>query len=103
MNIANKLTLFRIILIPIIVLVELFPYSQFNISMNYVAIDTVMLSYKDIAVLVLFTVASITDLLMAILQEVETWSPSLKVFGSDCDKLLVNTLFILLHIVLGFQ
>lgn len=96
MNIANKLTLFRIILIPIIVLVELFPYSQFNISMNYVAIDTVMLSYKDIAVLVLFTVASITDFIDGYLARSRDM---VTVFGKFldpiADKLLVNTLFIL--------
>lgn len=96
MNIANKLTLFRIILIPIIVLVELFPYSQFNISMNYVAIDTVMLSYKDIAVLVLFTVASITDFVDGYLARSRDM---VTVFGKFldpiADKLLVNTLFIL--------
>jgi len=96
MNIANKLTLFRIILIPIIVLVELFPYSQFNISMNYVAIDTVMLSYKDIAVLVLFAVASITDFVDGYLARSRDM---VTVFGKFldpiADKLLVNTLFIL--------
>ncbi len=96
MNIANKLTLFRIILIPVIVLVELFPYSQFNINMNYVAIDTVILSYKDIAVLVLFAIASFTDFLDGYLARSRDM---ITVFGKFldpiADKLLVNTLFIL--------
>lgn len=96
MNIANKLTLFRIILIPVIVLVELFPYSQFNINMNYVAIDTVILSYKDIAVLILFAIASFTDFLDGYLARSRDM---ITVFGKFldpiADKLLVNTLFIL--------
>lgn len=96
MNIANKLTVFRIILIPIIVLVELFPYSHFGITVPYINIETVMLSYKNIAVLVLFAVAYFTDFLDGYLARSRNM---ITVFGKFldpiADKLLVNTLFII--------
>ncbi|CAM4313123.1 CDP-diacylglycerol--glycerol-3-phosphate 3-phosphatidyltransferase [Erysipelothrix inopinata] len=96
MNLSNKLTVFRIILIPIIVLVELFPYAYFNISIPYISIDFVTLSYKNIAVLVLFTVASFTDFLDGYIARSRN---QITVFGKFldpiADKLLVNTLFII--------
>lgn len=96
MNIANRLTVFRIILIPIIVLVELFPYSHFGIKIPYIMIESVILSYKNIAVLSLFAIASFTDFLDGYLARSRDM---ISVFGKFldpiADKLLVNTLFII--------
>ncbi|QIK69992.1 CDP-diacylglycerol--glycerol-3-phosphate 3-phosphatidyltransferase [Erysipelothrix sp. HDW6C] len=96
MNIANKLTVFRIILIPVIVLVEFFPYSQLGISMPYLTVEHVTLSVKNIVVLVLFIVASFTDFLDGYLARSKNM---ITVFGKFldpiADKLLVNTLFII--------
>ncbi|CAM3583450.1 CDP-diacylglycerol--glycerol-3-phosphate 3-phosphatidyltransferase [Erysipelothrix urinaevulpis] len=96
MNLANKLTVFRIILIPIIVLVELFPYSHFGIEIPYVVIDSVILTWKNIALLSLFAVASFTDFLDGYLARSRDM---ITVFGKFldpiADKLLVNTLFII--------
>ncbi len=96
MNLANRLTVFRMILIPIIVLVELFPYSHFGIKIPYVVVDSVLLSWKNIAVLILFATASITDFLDGYLARSKDM---ITVFGKFldpiADKLLVNTLFII--------
>jgi len=84
------------ILIPIIVLVELFPYSHFGIKIPYVVVDSVLLSWKNIAVLILFATASITDFLDGYLARSKDM---ITVFGKFldpiADKLLVNTLFII--------
>ena len=96
MNIANRLTVFRIILIPIIVLVELFPYNHFGIKIPYIMVESVILSYKSIAVLILFAIASFTDFLDGYLARsrdmVSTFG---KFLDPIADKLLVNTLFII--------
>ena len=96
MNIANKLTVFRITLIPIIVLIYLFPYAQFNITVGRIFIENVSISYVDIAALVLFSIASFTDFLDGYLARSKGM---ITVFGKFldpiADKLLVNTMFIL--------
>ncbi len=96
MNLANKLTVFRITLIPIIVLIYLFPYAQFNITVLRYTIENVSISYVDIAALVLFSIASFTDFLDGYLARSRGM---ITVFGKFldpiADKLLVNTMFIL--------
>lgn len=96
MNIANRLTIFRIILIPIIVLIHVFPYSNFGIQIDYVVIDSVSLSYKNIAILILFTIASITDFVDGYLARSRNMITTFgKFLDPIADKMLVNTLFIM--------
>lgn len=96
MNIANKLTIFRIILIPIIVLIEVFPFSSFGITLDYMVIGHVTLTYKNIAVLVLFTIASITDFVDGYLARKHNMVTTFgKFLDPIADKLLVNTLLII--------
>lgn len=96
MNIANRLTIFRIILIPVIVLIALFPVGQFNIPMQYLTIDTISISYRNIIVLVLFAVASITDFLDGYLARSRNMITTFgKFLDPIADKLLVNTMFII--------
>lgn len=96
MNLANKLSVFRIILIPFIVLIELFPYSQFGISIPYISVGFVTLSWINIIILFIFVIASITDFLDGYLARSRNM---ITVFGKFldpiADKLLVNTLFII--------
>ncbi|CAM3574894.1 CDP-diacylglycerol--glycerol-3-phosphate 3-phosphatidyltransferase [Erysipelothrix anatis] len=96
MNLANKLTVFRIILIPIILLIELFPYSQFGISIPYYTIDHVSISLKSIIVLIVFIVASLTDFVDGYLARSRNMVTTFgKFLDPIADKLLVNTLFVL--------
>lgn len=96
MNTANKLTIFRVVLIPLIVLVYIFPYNQFGITIGYFTIDSVILSYKNVAILVLFLIASFTDFLDGYLARSRDMITTFgKFLDPIADKLLVNTLFIL--------
>lgn len=97
MNTPNKLTVFRILLVPIIVLVIVFPYAQFQIVMPQYLINGVSISLKNFIVLALFALASITDFFDGYLarknNEITTFG---KFLDPIADKLLVNTLFIIL-------
>lgn len=97
MNTPNKLTVFRILLVPIIVLVIVFPYAQFQIAMPQYLINGVSISLKNFIVLALFALASITDFFDGYLarknNEITTFG---KFLDPIADKLLVNTLFIIL-------
>lgn len=96
MNIANKLTLFRIALIPVIILVYIFPYNQFGISIGYIPVGSVILTYKKIAILILFAIASFTDFLDGYLARSRNMITTFgKFLDPIADKMLVNTLFIL--------
>lgn len=99
MNTPNKLTLFRIALVPVIVLVMLFPYAQFGIVLPTYTLNGVVLPLKNIMVLVLFAIASFTDFLDGYLarknQQITTFG---KFLDPIADKVLVNTLFIVLAV-----
>lgn len=96
MNIANKLTIFRIALIPVIVLVYIFPYNQFGIDVGYLSVGPVILTYKKIAILVLFSIASFTDFLDGYIARSRNMITTFgKFLDPIADKMLVNTLFIL--------
>lgn len=96
MNIANRLTIFRIILIPVIVLVALFPASQFNIPIGHISIESISISYRNIIVLVLFSIASFTDFLDGYLARSRNMITTFgKFLDPIADKLLVNTMFII--------
>lgn len=96
MNTANRLTIFRICLIPLIVLIHIFPYSQFGISVGYIPVGPVVLKHTNIVVLVLFVVASFTDFLDGYLARSRNMVTTFgKFLDPIADKLLVNTLFII--------
>lgn len=96
MNIANRLTIFRIILIPVIVLVALFPTSQFGITVGHIKVDTISISYRNIVVLVLFATAAFTDFLDGYLARSHNMITTFgKFLDPIADKLLVNTMFII--------
>ncbi len=96
MNTPNKLTIFRIALVPMIVLVIIFPYAHFNIIMPTFTINNVFITLKNILALFLFAVASFTDFLDGYLarknNQITTFG---KFIDPIADKILVNTIFIL--------
>lgn len=97
MNLPNKLTLMRIVLVPILVLLWLFPYSQFGIVLPYITVKTVTLPLKNLIVLVIFIIASITDYLDGQIARKKNLITTFGKFADPiADKLLVNTIFILL-------
>lgn len=97
MNTPNKLTIFRISLVPLIVLIMIFPYAQFNIIMPNLIYRDVFIPLKNLIVLFLFILASLTDFFDGYLarknNQITTFG---KFLDPIADKILVNTLFILL-------
>ncbi len=97
MNTPNKLSIFRIALVPLIVLVVIFPYAHFGILMPTYPIRNVFLPLKNLIALFLFALASFTDFLDGYLarknNQITTFG---KFLDPIADKILVNTMFILL-------
>lgn len=97
MNLPNKLTLFRIVLVPVILLVWLFPYGTFGINIPSIPVGPVSLSILNIVVLVLFLIASFTDMLDGKIARKRNLITTFGKFADPiADKLLVNSIFIVL-------
>ena len=96
MNLPNKLSCFRMILVPVLVLVWVFPYAQFGIQMPEFTFGMVSLSLKNILALIIFAVASFTDFLDGYIARKNNLITSFgKFIDPIADKLLVNTVMIL--------
>ena len=97
MNLPNKLTLFRIALIPILLLVWLFPYGHFNIEIGYLEFKHVLVSYKNVVALLIFIIASVTDFFDGYIARKHNLMTTFGKFADPiADKLLVNSMFLLL-------
>lgn len=96
MNLPNKLSIFRIALVPIILLIYIFPYAQCGIAMPEFTFGFVTLRLTNIIVLILFAIASFTDFLDGYIARKNNLVTSFgKFIDPIADKLLVNTMFIL--------
>lgn len=96
MNLPNRLTVIRIVMIPVIVAIYLFPYAQFNIEIPQYDVGFVSLSLINIVVLVLFLLTSFTDFLDGYLARKNNLITTFGKFADPiADKLLVNSMFIL--------
>ena len=94
MNLPNRLTVMRIIMIPVIILIAIFPYSQFGIPL--LQFGFVTLSAVNIVMLVLFCIASFTDFLDGYLARKNNLVTTFGKFADPiADKLLVTTMYIL--------
>lgn len=97
MNLPNKLSLFRIVLVPVLVLVYIFPYAQLQMDIPVFHIGNENLSLVNIICLFIFAIASITDFLDGhIARKYNLITSFGKFIDPIADKLLVNTSFILL-------
>ncbi len=96
MNLPNKLTMLRIVMIPLIILVYLFPYSTFGIIVPEFHVGTVDISLINIIVLVLYVAAAVTD---AIDGHIARSRHMITTFGKFADpiadKLLTTSMFLL--------
>ena len=96
MNLPNKLTLFRIILVPLLLIVWLFPYQLFGIQFISFDIGPVSLSVLNIIVLGIFCLASITDFLDGYIARKNNLVTAFGKFADPiADKLLVNCCLII--------
>ena len=86
----------RIIMIPVIILIAIFPYSQFGIEIPVLQFGFVTLSAVNIVMLVLFCVASFTDFLDGYLARKNNLVTTFGKFADPiADKLLVTTMYLL--------
>lgn len=92
MNLPNKLTVMRIILVPVVVIL------YFAIDPLIMVFDSVSgLCLRDIVTFIIFAVASITDMLDGQIARKNNLITSFGKFADPiADKLLVNTLLILM-------
>ena len=97
MNLPNRITMFRITLIPLLILIWLFPYEHFGISVGHIQVENVFVSYVNVCVAVIFLIASISDFIDGYIARNENMVTTLGKFADPiADKLLVNTLLLLL-------
>ena len=97
MNLPNKLTLFRIVLVPILALVWLFPYAEFDIYFLNLEVGNTSLSLLNIIVLVIFALASFTDFLDGHIARTHNLITTFGKFADPiADKLLVNVVLIIM-------
>ena len=96
MNLPNKLTLFRIILVPIVALVWLFPYSEVGINIGSFTVGNVSIPYLNVIVMALFALASFTDYLDGNIARKRNLVTTFGKFADPiADKLLTTTMFLL--------
>ena len=97
MNLPNKLTLFRILLVPVLCLVWLFPYESLGINLGYINVGNVTLPILNLIVLAIFCVASFTDYLDGQIARKKNLVTTFGKFADPiADKLLVNMMLLIL-------
>ncbi|ASP27926.1 CDP-diacylglycerol-glycerol-3-phosphate 3-phosphatidyltransferase [Spiroplasma corruscae] len=96
MNIANKITISRLFLIPIIIVLFLLSPKFYNVLDQSININDFHLPITDLVAGVLFIIASLTDFLDGYvarkLNQVTTFG---KFFDAIADKLLTNSVIVL--------
>ena len=96
MNLPNKLTVMRILMIPVIILISIFPYAQLGIEVPVFQFGFVNLSLINIIMLILFCVASFTDFLDGYIARKNNLVTTFGKFADPiADKLLVITMYVL--------
>ena len=91
MNLPNKLTLARLILVPVLIITYLFPYTYLGIHMPTFELLSAHLSLKDIIVFIIFAVASFTDFLDGYIARRDNLVTTFGKFVDPiADKLIVN-------------
>ena len=97
MNLPNKLTLFRIFLVPVLCLVWLFPYQEAGIEIGFFTVGSITLSYLNLIVLGIFALASFTDYLDGKIARKKNLVTTFGKFADPiADKLLVNMMLLIL-------
>ena len=97
MNLPNKLTVIRVVLVPLLILVYMFPYDTAGINVPVYHVLNTDISLVNIIVLIIFIIASITDYFDGKIARRERLITTFGKFADPiADKLLVNTIFLLL-------
>ncbi len=96
MNLPNRLTLLRIVMIPVIILIYLFPYASFGIHMPVFNVLGVSLPLLNIIALVIYILAAITDAIDGHIARSRNMITTFGKFADPiADKLLTTSMFLL--------
>ena len=97
MNLPNKLTLFRIVLVPVLALVWLFPYEETGLRLGSFLVGNITLPYLNLIVIAIFAIASFTDYLDGNIARKNNMVTTFGKFADPiADKLLVNMMLLIL-------
>ncbi len=96
MNLPNRITIFRIILIPVIILVYLFPYSAFGIEPAVLNVGGVELSVINLITLGIYILAAASDAVDGHIARSRNMITTFGKFADPiADKLLTTTMWLL--------
>lgn len=96
MNLPNRLTIFRIILVPVVVLIYIFPYAQVGIEPYVFSIEGIHLSVVNLICLAIYIIAAFTDYLDGHIARSKNMQTTFGKFADPiADKMLTTTMFIL--------
>ncbi|MBR2668598.1 MAG: CDP-diacylglycerol--glycerol-3-phosphate 3-phosphatidyltransferase [Solobacterium sp.] len=96
MNLPNRLTLLRIVLVPVIILVYIFPYAQVGIEPRAFMVGQYSISSINLICLGIYFIAAITDLLDGqIARKYHLQTTFGKFADPIADKMLTTTMFVL--------
>lgn len=94
MNLPNRLTILRMIIIPVIVLIHLFPYDSLNIVVPLFPVGPVTFPLTQLIIGILFAIGAITDFIDGHYARKHDMITTFgKFMDPIADKLLVNTMF----------
>lgn len=96
MNLPNRLTVLRIIMVPVVVLVYIFPYAQAGIEPRIFTFDSVNISIINFIVLAIYLIAAFTDFLDGHIARSRNLQTTFGKFADPiADKMLTTTMFLL--------
>ncbi|MBE6121961.1 MAG: CDP-diacylglycerol--glycerol-3-phosphate 3-phosphatidyltransferase [Solobacterium sp.] len=96
MNLPNRLTVFRIILVPVVILVYIFPYAQAGIEPRMFTVGSVNISVINLIALAIYAVAAFTDFLDGHIARSRNMQTTFGKFADPiADKMLTTTMFLL--------
>lgn len=96
MNLPNRLTIFRILLVPVVVLIYIFPYAQFSLEPAVYSVGGVTISLVNLICLVFYAAAALTDALDGSIARRRNMITTFGKFADPiADKMLTTTMFLL--------
>lgn len=98
MNLANKITMSRVILSIVIMILLLFPFDQVGLSLpTYLIHGNIVVDFKYIIAGVLFIIASLTDFVDGrVARKYDMVTDFGKMVDAISDKMLTNSLLVIL-------
>ena len=96
MNLPNRLAVFRIVLVPIVILIYIFPFAQFGIEPRVFLTGPVRLPLINLICLAVYLVAAFTDYLDGHIARSRNMQTTFGKFADPiADKMLTTTMFLL--------